>query len=276
MDFNGRTILSFESRMAEQMKNMIRKFNGHPIIAPSLKEIPVSQNQEVLHFVNDLLAGRIDGVIFTTGVGTQYLFDVVSLKYPLPEITRKISSLYVVARGPKPTKVLKEHGIGINIIAPEPNTWKEVLGAMDQAQADFDVRGKNIALQEYGVTNPELIEGLQQRGANVRPITVYRWALPDDTRPLQSAIHAVIDGKVDMALFTSAIQINHVLKVAKDMGKEYAFRDAFSKVVTCSVGPICTKGLEENHIKVDFMPSHPKQGHLVFESARLAEQLCSG
>ena len=42
----------------------------------------------------------------------------------------------------------------------------------------IQLEGKRVAVQEYGVSNPDLIAGLEARGALVFPVPVYRWALP--------------------------------------------------------------------------------------------------
>lgn len=274
MGFKGRTILSFESRRAEQMENMIKRFNGRPIVAPTLKEVPLTEHPHISQFVEDLLANKINGIIFTTGVGTQQLFKVISEKYSLQNIIQEISLLYVVARGPKPVKVLREHKVDIDVIVPEPNTWQEILVCFDENKDGFDLSNKRVAIQEYGVANIELIDGLKVRGAQVQQVFVYRWELPDDIDPIKRAIDAVILNKVDMVLLTSAVQIRHVLKVAEFDQREEDFRSALNKIVLCSVGPVCSKTLTELGFRVDFMPSHPKQGHLVKESAENADELC--
>jgi len=46
-----------------------------------------------------------------------------------------------------------------------------------------------------------LIHGLE-RGASVTPVPVYQWALPEDIGPLQRAIQAIVDGKIDVLLIT--------------------------------------------------------------------------
>ena len=58
---------------------------------------------------------------------------------------------------------------------PEPNTWRELLAALDE---QAPVAGRRVAVQEYGRTNPELLDGLRARGAEVLRVPVYRWDYP--------------------------------------------------------------------------------------------------
>jgi hypothetical protein len=86
-------------------------------------------------------------------------------------------------------------------MVPEPNTWREVPAALDSI---MEIRDKHVAVQEYGIPNRELVAALESRGAQVTAIPVYRWALPEDLRPLHAAIQAILNHEADSALFTNA------------------------------------------------------------------------
>ena len=112
-----------------------------------------------------------------------------------------------------------------------------------------------MAVQEYGKSNPELIAGLESRGAEVSRVPVYRWALPEDTTPLRQAIAAMAAGEVDIALFTSAQQVEHLLQVAAEEGHEATLRAAFGRpIVVGSVGPTTTETLRGHQLPVDIEP----------------------
>jgi uroporphyrinogen-III synthase len=124
-----------------------------------------------------------------------------------------------------------------------------------------------VVVQEYGVRNEELLAGLRQRGAHVTTVAVYAWALPTDIAPLRAAIERVAAGEV--ALFSSATQIDNVLRLAVEIGRADALREAFrGRTVVASIGPIMTAALQEHGVEPDVHPEHPKIGHLVAEVAR--------
>jgi uroporphyrinogen decarboxylase len=266
-------VVSFESRMAEETRKLLEKRGYQVISAPSMQEIPLEKNPEAFSFAEKLFAGQIDILICMTGVGTRMLVEALAIRYPKEEILRAISRVTVVARGPKPVRVLKDFAIPITITVPEPNTWFEILEELDMNRKSVSLEARTVAIQEYGVSNEELVKGLKKRGANVVQVPVYRWALPDDTRPLKAAILEITDQKVQIAFFTSATQIRHVLRVASEMGLEEKFRAALKRVVIASIGPVCSEALEESGFSVDFEPSHPKLGQLVGEVAAKAEEL---
>lgn len=263
-------IVSFESRRAREMAELIRRYGGEPIIAPSMREIPLSQNSAALDFVHRLEAGEIDVVILLTGVGTRTLVEAVASQYPREKLAAILGRVMLVARGPKPVAALKELGLQPTISVPEPNTWREILSELDR---NGSIQGRRVAVQEYGITNRELIAGLEARGAEVLRVTVYRWALPEDTAPLRSAIRDVINGRVEIALFTNATQVDHLFRVATEEHLDQSLRQAFARVLIASIGPVCSEALEHFDLRADLEPDHPKMGHLVATVARRARIL---
>lgn len=271
--FNGLRVVLFESRMAKAMVESIERHGGEVLSAPSMQEIPLEKNPEVFSFAEKLFSGQIQIMIFMTGVGTRMLMKALSMRYPLEKVVKAFQTLTTVARGPKPINALKEYGIPITMTVPEPNTWHEILEALDLSERSVPLRGHTVAVQEYGVPNDSFLKALKKRGANVVQVPVYRWALPDDTRPLVHAIKEIIHGKVDVAFFTNAAQIRHVIRVASENGLEANLGEAFKKVVIASVGPTSTESLGECGVEVDFQPTRPKMGLLISEAASEARAL---
>jgi len=272
-NFNGLTVISFESRMAESMSRMIETHQGKVISAPSMQEIPLDKNPEAFDFMERLLKGEVGVIIFMTGVGVRYLLQILETQYAKEEIVKAWSSVMVVCRGPKPVKPLKELGVPITITVPEPNTWHEILDELDHNERSVSLEGKVIAIQEYGVSNEQLIHGLKERGSHVIQVPVYRWALPDNLDPLLFGIDSIIKGEVKLAFFTTAMQVNHIFKVASERGLEEKLKKAFQQVVIASVGPKCSETIISNGLPVDFEPSHPKMGPLVKEAAEASQEL---
>jgi uroporphyrinogen-III synthase len=153
-------------------------------------------------------------------------------------------------------------GLAPAVIAPEPNTWRELLQALEGRPE------KRIAVQEYGRTNPELLDGLRARGADVAAVRVYQWDLPEDPAPLREAARRLAAGQVDVALFTTAIQVSHLARAAREQGIEDAALEALRRCFVGSIGPTTTEALEEFGVRPAFEPSHPRMGVLVLEAAQ--------
>ena len=194
-DFGDLRVFSPESRHAETMAQSIVRHGGLPVIAQSLREVPLDDPPEVRPFVEGLIEGSIDVVIFLTGVGARTLAAAIADRLPKEPFVAALARTLVVVRGPKPLAALREIGARVDLQVPEPNTWRELLAAIDATMA---LSGKRVALQEYGIPNPELIDRLEARGATVLRVPIYRWALPEDTAPLREAIRKIIDGMIDV------------------------------------------------------------------------------
>jgi uroporphyrinogen-III synthase len=272
-NFAGLRVLSLESRRGTEMAKLIANQGGESVVAPSMREIPLENNTEALEFGRKLFTGGFDMVIFLTGVGTRALARVVETIYPLDQYLAELRKIAVVARGPKPVAVLKEWNVAIALTAPEPNTWRELLRALDENAAAFPLKGRRVVVQEYGVPNTELIAGLAARGAQITAVPVYEWALPADTGPLRSAIAAIARDEIDVILFTTATQVDHLLQIAAEMNEEDVVRHALSRMVVASIGPTTSERLREFGIAPDMEPAHPKMGYLVSEAAQRSAEI---
>jgi uroporphyrinogen-III synthase len=273
-DFQHLRVLILESRRAREMASIVASYGGTPISAPSMREVPLESNTEALAFADALERGEYDLVILLTGVGTRALVAVVEgVRGSRDAFVAALRRTRVVARGPKPVAVLRELDVPVWLTAPEPNTWREVLAALDGRQSELPLRGARVAVQEYGASNPDLLSGLEARGATVTSVPVYQWALPEDLGPLESACRALAGGGVDVVLFTTATQVVHLLKVAQSMGLDEGVRTGLRKAVVASIGPTTTEELRQRGIAPDLEPSHPKMGFLVREAAERAAEL---
>jgi uroporphyrinogen-III synthase len=268
--FNNLRVLTLESRRGNEMATLISNYGGRPLSAPALREVPLESNPEALAFADGLVRNEFDLVILLTGVGTRALLAVVDTLRDRLSFVAALSRTRVAARGPKPVAVLRELGITPWLTAPEPNTWRELLAALDSKAAEQPLQGARLAVQEYGVSNQPLLEGLRSRGARVTTVPVYRWALPEDVEPLRVAAREVAGGEVDVALFTTATQVVHLLQVAQSIGLEPQVREALASVAVASIGPTTSAELQEQGIRIDIEASHPKMGFLVREAAEHA------
>jgi len=271
-NLQGLKVVSFESRRAKEMAELIRRYGGEPIVAPSMREIALSENRAALGLLAAIEAGDFDILILMTGVGTKTLNEILLTQFAQERILAALRKVQLVARGPKPIAALKELGLIPALTVPEPNTWREILSTLDAA---IQVRGKRIAIQEYGIANPELIAALEQRGATVASIPIYRWALPEDLAPLRAAIQRILGGEADVALFTNGAQVDHLFQIASRDEAGDSLRRAFKNIVVGSVGPVCTQVLQQFGLTPDIEPVHPKMGSLIAEVAARARSVLS-
>ena len=269
--FRGLRVLTFESRRSAEIAKLIETYGGIPVSAPAMREVPLSENEEALRFGRDLVAGSVDVVVFLTGVGARALLSIISSEQSPEVFLGALRKVRVAARGPKPTAVLREWKVPVDAIAPEPNTWRELLRSLQDLPGGLHTR--RVAVQEYGVSNPEFLEALRERGAIVRQIPVYQWALPEDTAPLREAVRAIVLGTVDVVLFTTGVQVSHLFQMAADQAEKEKLREGLRKKMVASIGPSTSETLDSFGISADMEPSHPKMGILVKEAAERSAEL---
>jgi uroporphyrinogen-III synthase len=268
--FDRLRVLSFESRRGAEMAKLIANAGGVPTVVSSMREVPLEDNHEALEFVQELISGKIDAAVFLTGVGAQVVLRVAESANQREAYLEALKKIPVVARGPKPVSVLRPLGVPIALTAPEPNTWRELLQALDANAAVVPLRDKVIAVQEYGATNDELLTALRERGARVRRVPVYDWQLPEDVGPLRNAVQLIVRREIDVVFLTTSVQVRHLMFVAGEMKLADQVREAMTDMFVASIGPVTSDELRHNGLPMDMEPSHPKMGFLVSEAATKA------
>ena len=265
MSFAGLRVLSLETRRAKEMDILIRRMDGDAWIAPSVRERATEENPELFVWAEKLFAGEFDMVIFMTGVGLSYMRDAIVTKYPLEAFTEALRKTTIVSRGPKPLAILHEMGVKPQIRVAEPNTWKEIVPVVALRPE------RRITIQEYGKHNVDFETALQALGATVHPVAVYRWEMPEDLEPLRESARRLAAGQFDVVIFTTSIQLVHLLEIARTMGIEDGVRKALrEQVAIASVGPIMNAALAEHGFEPDIVPVHPKMAVLVRAAAEQA------
>jgi len=266
--FAGLRVAAFESRMAEEMTQLITRHGGRPLVTPAMREVPLERNTAVFQFGERLLAGAFGMVILLTGVGARVMLKVLDQRWPRERTLAALGQTMLVVRGPKPLAVLRENALQPAVAVPEPNTWRDLVTALDELGRPL--QGMHAAVQEYGVANPELLQALEARGAIVTRVPVYQWMLPEDTGPLRKAVRALMEGEADVVLFTNAVQVEHVLQMAEQEGGAARLRIALGRTVVSAIGPIVAERLRAHGLPVDFEPSHSKMGIHVKETGERA------
>lgn len=266
-------VLSFESRRAEEIAQLIENNGGAPIVAPSTREVP-APGEGTFQFVRETIAGTFQILIFSTGVGARALVDIADGMGLREDFLAALATVKVVVRGPKPAGAMREFKTPIWLNAPEPNTWREIVQVLD-GQSEIRLKGVRIGIQEHGEASTEMYAALRERGAEIFPAQVYRWELPEDVQPLRDAVKAVCAGGVDVVLFTSSIQLVHAGEIARQLGLQPQFTEALNRTVVASIGPSTSLTLRDHGLVPDLEPSHPRMGFLVKEAAEKSAALAS-
>jgi uroporphyrinogen-III synthase len=262
MSFDGLRVLSLESRRATEIESLIRKQGGEPFVAPSLKERALTDHSDAFRMLERLESGACEMLILMTGVGLSFWREVITSSFGSERAEAALRKVKLLARGPKPTAVLRASGISPDVTIPEPNTWREIVQAVAMRPE------RRLAVQEYGRPNPRFVKELESLGAHVETFALYRWDLPEDLVPLREAVLRLAQRNADTVLFTSGVQLQHLFAIAEEQGLAREVQSALEEyVVIASIGPIMNEALEERGLYPDIVPSSPKMGPLVYAAA---------
>ena len=262
---DGRVIAFVEARMQSEMGALVERHGGVPLAAPVLQEVYNTDTPEVTGLIDDICAGRVDIAVLQTGVGTRALFGAAEELGRGAELLSAMERVTVIARSPKPAAVLRRNKVRIDLMPPEPFTSEDLLASIE----DVEFEGRKVAVQAYGGPNNLLTRTLRERGAEVNEVSLYSWGLPEDVSPVTQLIRRLEAGGVDAVAFTSQPQVLNLLAIAAQSGLEDTLRRCLNSdgVAVASVGPVCTRRLLGNDLKVDVEPDHPHMGNMVLALA---------
>ena len=255
----AKNIAILESRLGEQLADLVKQRGGVPFHAPALAELPDLDSQQIAALVRSLEEKPAKLFIFQTGVGTRALFAALDKLNLAKRFLVFLEKGIVAARGPKPTGALRSHGVRIDRSAADPFTTQEVLESIK----DVPVKGERVIIQRHGAVNVELDRALEVRGAQVAEIPTYRWSLPADTQPLERLIGLLERGEMHAVAFTNAEQARNLFAVAEKMNKKRSLQDALNRTLVASIGPVASAALREFDIKVALESKPPKLGALM-------------
>lgn len=256
---NGQTVAILESRLGEQLAELIAARGGKPLQAPALAEIPDVDPRYIAQLIREWETTPVKAAIFQTGVGTHALFKTADTLGLTNTLLALLASTAVVVRGPKPTAALRSRGVRIDLSAKDPFTTIEVLAEM----RSLSLNGERVVVQRYGAKNLELEHGLEAQGAAIVEIPTYRWSMPADTRPLAELIAALARREIDSVVFTSASQVQNLFDFARSTNTSADLAANLNATLVASIGPVCTTALTHAGVKTGLEARPPKLGPLL-------------
>jgi len=255
----AKRIAILESRLGEQLADLVKQRGGVPFHAPALAELPDLEPQKIAALVRSLEEKPAKLFIFQTGVGARALFSALDNLQQTERFLSLLEKGIVAARGPKPTGALRSRGVRIDRSAADPFTTKEILASI----LDLDLKCARVIIQRYGSANAELDHALEARDAQVTEIPTYRWSLPADTEPLERLIGALERGEMHAAVFTNGEQVRNLFAVAEKLKKKESLQKALNGTLVASIGPVASAALQEFNVKVGLESKPPKLGALM-------------
>lgn len=253
---HSKTIALLESRLGESMASLVEREGGIAFRAPALAEVPDIDPETIARLLTEWPHDPPRVVIFQTGAGTRALFAAAAQLQLGDTLQAMLGQATILVRGAKPMAALRANGVRVDLAAASPYTTEQLLPLLD----GLPLQGARVLVQRHGEANIVLDQALQEKGARVTEIPVYRWSLPDDRTPLLALMDALAGGQIDAVAFTSAAQAHNLFLLANELGRAAELRQDLSQVPVVSIGPACSKALARLGIPVTAEANPPKLG----------------
>jgi uroporphyrinogen-III synthase len=240
---DGLTILVPESRELDLFVRLLEAEGVAAVRCPLVQILDLEETAEAEAWIERVIAGAFQDVIWLTGEGLRRLAPIAERKGRRAAFVEALGRARMITRGPKPVRALRELGLQVGLAAETP-TSQGVLDAL----AREDIHGRPIGVQLYPGDAGALIAGLRDRGAEPSPITPYRYASQAEAGQVVDAIRMLAAGRIGMIAFTSSPQVERLVAVAREAGLEAQLREIFARVRMAAVGPVVEETLRRHGV----------------------------
>ncbi|WKY44127.1 hydroxymethylbilane synthase [Eubacteriaceae bacterium ES2] len=228
----GKNIVVTRSReQSSQLSEKIRELGGNPIEYPTIKIVPINEDQVDVRIEN---LKDYSHIIFTSVNGVEVFFDGISR---LNKDARVFGDIHITAIGEGTRKALLDRGLAADFV-PKKYVGEELVeGLTPLLSADSKVllpRSKNARI--YVAQELSKI-------CSVDEVHSYETVREDlETEDMASLLK---EGKVDLITFTSSTTVQYFLEKVGTQNLPY-----INQTKTVSIGPQTSKKCQELGIEV--------------------------
>ncbi|MGH1487150.1 MAG: uroporphyrinogen-III synthase [Cellvibrionaceae bacterium] len=248
--FSGLQIAIPESRQLDVLATLFEK-RGAGVLRCPLVSIHDSPEVELIEqWLRGFIASPPDILVILTGEGIKRLTGFASRAGLESEWQQALSSVYKIARGPKPNRALKLLDLQANELAKEPTT-----DGMIKSLEIMDLSSKTMAVQLYGEDpNEKLQTYLQQRQVSYNTVAPYIYASDVETDRVEQLIRSLDNDELDIICFTSKAQYQRLEKVANNQKLLELLENGLKRTKIAAVGPVVADQLKDAGFDVAVMP----------------------
>lgn len=255
----GRHIVIAVDRRSDELMAALERHGATVSRAPALTNIPHIDDATLLERTRALIAEPPEIVVVTTGIGFRGWFEAATEAGLAEQLRAALEGARLLARGPKARGAIQQAGLRADWVADS-----EMSAEVADHLRTLDVRGRRVAVQHHGAGADGLDEVLEEGGADVVSLTVYRWGPPADPEAVRGSLRAAACGEVDAVMFTAAPGAARWLEYATEQGvlDDIRRQVQHGRLVIAGVGPVTAGPLESRGLSV-MTPERSRLGALV-------------
>ncbi|MBE1441655.1 uroporphyrinogen-III synthase [Paenibacillus sp. OAS669] len=262
----GKRIAITGPRKAAEMSVIVEKMGGVPLVRPAQGTVALEQ-EKVGAQLKKLLEEGSDWVIFTTGAGTELLYQTAESIGVADAFLDCLRQTNIAARGYKTVKYLKTLGLTPKV-RDDDGTTRGIVRALQP----YPMQGQRVALQLYGDHAPQLVHWLGEQGAVYYEILPYLH-VPPELGVVDTLLTEIVRGEVDAVTFTSTPQVRFLMRYAREEGLEESILEAFREnTVAVAVGKVTAEALRDEGIERVVAPEEERMGSMMVALAQYYEQ----
>jgi uroporphyrinogen III methyltransferase/synthase len=246
--FGRRIVVTRRTEQAGAFATRLTELGADVLEVPTIK---ISEPLERMAVVEALLEiNSYEWLIFTSANGVTAFFDLFFKRF---QDMRDLGGARIAAVGPATAAKLRELHLQVDLV-PEEFTGAKVAAAFMKYQ---NIENVKMCLLRAEVAGREIVESLQENGAIIDDIPVYR--TEPDTADRTGAAARLLEEGADWVTFTSSSTVEH-FHARFDLPK---LRKQFPKLKLASIGPETSKSLAALKLKPDLeAKAHTTEGLL--------------
>ena len=257
--YDGFSVGVTADRRWEEQAELLSRRGASIVHGPTITTLYLASDENLRRATMALIERPPDYLVATTGIGMRAWLDTTTTWGVAEDLVRALGRARIVARGPKAVAAVQIGGL--SVWQRSPTEQMEALVEMLLAEP---LQGRRVAVQEYGMASPDLVEVLSAAGAEVVSVPVYRWRLPADPGPARRLATAACSGEIDAITFTSAPAVHNLFALAGTPEEAERLRAALNgPVIAACVGPVCAEGARQEGIEAPLTPSIGRLGLLI-------------
>jgi uroporphyrinogen-III synthase len=229
----------------EKSEALAREYGFNPIYAPMIKLEDI-KDEGFEPFVQRVLAGKSDYVVFTSANGITFTLDKLSGKEK-ENFIAALKECRVIAIGPNTEKELIKIGID-NPFLPGDYSSEGIVKALCP-----EIKGKIVDLARSSFGAKLLMEGLEKCGATAYDTHVYTLSIPEG-EVQKELIERTLAGEVDAFAFTSSMMVKGFIKNAEQLGAGDAIKEALNGTVVGAIGNPTGDTLKKHGVNARVIP----------------------
>ena len=152
----------------------------------------------------------------------------------------------VCAIGEPTADALRANGIEVDVV---PETYSST-GLVETLGERVDGSRVEVARSDHG--SDVLLDGLESAGAYVHETVLYRLVRPDGAG---ESVELAAKGRLDAALFTSSLTVEHFLAIATERGRREQVLDGLGDAIVGAIGEPTQETASDHGIDVDVVPA---------------------